>query len=230
MKKFMSAAAAGVILAVAGVAQAAPPAAPNPGRPGLMKTETRADVIAQVQRMFARLDTNHDGFVTKAEADAAQAQVAQNVQKAAERFDTTKMFDRFDTNHDGKITKAEADAVIAARVAARGNTAAGGRKPNADAFFARADTNKDGVISRAEFDAVAGQMKSRMERAGLARGGFGERMFATSDLNHDGKVSLAEAQQVALQHFDRADLNHDGQVTPQERQQLRQQMQAQKKK
>ena len=53
-------------------------------------------------------------------------------------------------------------------------------------------------------------------------------MLTMADANKDGRVSLAEAQQLALQHFDRADLNHDGNLTPHERQQARQQLKAQR--
>ena len=44
--------------------------------------------------MMARMDTNHDGMVSKAEHDA----YAQS------------MFDRMDANHDGSVSKAEMDA------------------------------------------------------------------------------------------------------------------------
>jgi Ca2+-binding EF-hand superfamily protein len=87
-------------------------------------------------------------------------------------------------------------------------------------MFARFDTNKDGAITQAEFAAAAAQMHAHMEQAAM-HPGFGEKMFATADANKDGKVSLAEAQQMALQHFDRADVNHDGKLTPDERKQAR---------
>lgn len=222
MNKFlMSGATALALVAVVTAAQAAPQA-PAPGRPGMMKTETRTEVPTQVQRIFSRLDVNKDGAITKAEADAMKNQVEQKVEKVAQRMDSGKMFTRLDTNHDGNITRAEADAAFAARAAKAGKPANG--KPGFAGLFARGDTNKDGVITRAEFDAETGQMKARMERAGAMRGGMGERIFTTADVNKDGKVTLPEMQQVALQRFDRADLNKDGQVTPQERQQLREQM------
>ena len=44
--------------------------------------------------MMARMDTNHDGMVSKAEHDA----YAQS------------MFDKMDANHDGMVSKAEMDA------------------------------------------------------------------------------------------------------------------------
>ena len=223
MTKFLFGGAAAAALVAGGVAFAQP--APQPGQPGkraahMMKTEARTDVPAQVQRMFARLDANRDGFITKTEVDAVQGQFADKAAKKAQRFDGDKMFDRLDANRDGKITPAEAEAARAARIAAKGGQPAQAHAAAVGGLFARADANKDGTITRAEFDALAGQMKARMEKAGMNHG-MGGRMFETADVNKDGRVSLAEAQQVALQHFDRADLNHDGQLTPQERQQSR---------
>ena len=219
MKTFLLiAAAAGAILAAGPVfAQAAPQGARTAA---MNKTELRAEVPGQVQRMFGRLDSNKDGFVTKAEADAAAGQVQAKAAKAAERFDSGKIFTRLDANKDGNVTQAEADTAYAALAAKRGKPA----NPKAHGFsglFKRGDANKDGVISRNEFDLATTKIKARMENAGIGKN-FGERLFATEDLNKDGKVSVAEAQQVALQRFDSADLNHDGKLTPQERQQRRQ--------
>jgi Ca2+-binding EF-hand superfamily protein len=226
---FTAVAAAAIVAAGSAFGQGAQqPASHAPRAAKTMKTEARADVQAQVQRMFARLDTDHDGNITKAEAEAMQTQVAAKVEKRAKRFDSGKIFDRLDTNHDGSVTQAEAEAVRNARVAAKGAKPAQAHGAAFAGLFARADTNKDGKIARAEFDAFAAQMQARMEKAAMHRG-FGGRLFEVADTNKDGRVSLAEAQAIALQHFDRADLNHDGQLTPQERQQARQQMRAQHK-
>lgn len=228
MKKILvSAAIAGLLAGSAALAQTAAPG--TPGQRGhAMQTETRADVQTHIQRLFARLDTNHDGFVSKAEADAVQAARAEKAEQRAQRFDPEKIFARLDLNHDGKITAAEAQAAHNQRVEAKGGKPAEAHAAAFGGLFARADTNKDGVITRTEFDAMGAQLKARMEHAGM-RGGFAGRMFETADVNKDGRVSVAEAQQIALQHFDRADLNHDGKVTPEERQQVRQQMRAQHK-
>ncbi|MES2119964.1 MAG: EF-hand domain-containing protein [Pseudomonadota bacterium] len=225
MKKFLITATAGAI-AVAGIAQAAPQtAAAKTGRPGMTKIETRAEVPTQIQQMFAKLDANKDGFISKQESDAARGQMAGKIAKAAKKFDGNKVFDRLDTNKDGTITQAEADAVQKARVAAKGGQAKG----DSSRLFARVDANKDGSITRAEFAAIATRMNARLEKAALGRGNMAERFFETADANKDGKVSAAEAQQVALQRFDRADLNRDGKLTPEERKQSRQQLRAQRK-
>ena len=185
-----------------------------------MQPSTRAEVQARTAAMFARLDTNHDGFVTKDELNAIEARREEKAQARAQRFDPSKLFDRFDTNHDGQITAAE----LAAAHARHARAATGKPAPAAGfhGLFARADTNKDNVLTRAEFDAMGQQLKARMEHASVARGGMATRMFDRSDTDKDGRVSLAEMQQAALARFDRMDLNHDGTITPDERQQARQ--------
>jgi Ca2+-binding EF-hand superfamily protein len=231
MTKFLFGAAAAAALVAGGVAFAQP--TPQPGQPApraarAMKTEARADVQAHVQRMFARLDANHDGFITKDEVNAAQAQRAARTDQRTARLDPAKRFERLDANHDGQITAAEVEAARAARATANADANAQNRRDRGNRLFARADANKDGVVTRVEFDAATAQMHARMEKAGMHRG-MGGRMFEAADVNKDGRVSLAEAEQVALQHFDRADLNHDGQLTPQERQQSRAQLRAQRR-
>ena len=225
--KFFLGGAIAAITATVAIAQAAPA-----GKPGMhgraTQTEARTDVAANVGKMFAWLDTNHDGFITKAEVDGLEAQRSQKLEKRAQGFKPDKIFDRVDANKDGKITVAEEQAAHNAMAKAKGKAPA---QANATAFtglFARADANKDGAVTRAEFDAVGNQLRARMEKAG-ERHGFAGRMFETADTNKDGKVALAEAQSVALQHFDRADLNHDGKLTPEERKAARAQLKGQNK-
>jgi Ca2+-binding EF-hand superfamily protein len=230
MKSILLRGAAAAAIFIGGVAIAETAQQPvQPAKPH--KVATRADVQAHVSRFFSRTDTNHDGFVTKAELDALTAQRSEKIQerskKGAEAADPAKFFDRLDGNHDGKITREEAEAARQQRVEAKGGEPA---KAHAVAFgrlFDRADANKDGAITRAEFDAAPKPQRAGMRQAGMHRG-FGGRMFETGDANKDGRLSLAEAQQAALARFDQADLNHDGQLTPEERQQSRQLLRAQR--
>ena len=75
---------------------------------------------------FNRLDTNHDGAISKDEATAAaQARVQ-------------KMFDRLDANRDGLITQDEMRAAAQARRAEM--------NAKADARFKAADKNGDGFL------------------------------------------------------------------------------------
>ncbi len=224
------AAATAIFLGGAAIAQTAQPAQPaQPIRAD--KVTTRADVQAHVGRFFSRLDTNHDGYVTKAETEALQAQHATKMQQRAEnraqRRDPAKIFGRLDANSDGKITRQEAETAHQARMQTKGGQPARAHAMAFGGLFDRADTNKDGAITRAEFDAAPKPERAGMRHAGMNRG-FGGRMFEMSDANKDGRVSLAEAQQSALQHFDRADLNRDGKLTREERRQARQQFRGQR--
>ena len=215
MKKalFAGIAAAGLIAVVPAFAQptAAPGAAPPPHAP-MARDHTRAEVAAKVQEHFAKLDTNRDGFVTKAEADAMRGQMrakfAENrperIKQRKERTDMRRehTFERIDTNNDGSISRAEFDAAHAKR-------------------DAMADRNGDGMRDDRR---MAGMMRGM--HPGM--GGVGGRMFEMADANKDGRVSLQEAQAAALQHFDMADLNNDGRITREERMQRMQQMRAQR--
>jgi len=206
-----------------------------PQTPPAKAAKSRAEVQSAVARHFARMDSNRDGFVSQAEADALQAKRGERRQKRPEKrangFDPGKMFARLDANKDGNITRAEAEAARTARAAAKGKPA----NAHAVAFgglFERADANRDGSISRAEFDAVPPKGgiggKRRGDRHAGMKHGTGGRLFTSGDANKDGRLSLAEAQQAALTRFDRSDINRDGQVTPDERRQSRQQRRSQR--
>jgi Ca2+-binding EF-hand superfamily protein len=227
---FGGAAAAAIFLGGAAIPQTAQPAQPvQPTKAD--KVTTRADVQSHVGRFFSRVDTNRDGYVTKAETDALQAQhtakIQQRAEKRAQRHEPAKIFGRLDANSDGKITRQEADAAHQARMQAKGGRPARAHATAFGGLFERVDANKDGVITRAEFDAVPKPERAGMRQAGMRRA-FGGRMFETADANKDGRVSLAEAQQSALQHFDRADLNRDGKLTREERRQAHQQLRGQR--
>lgn len=180
--------------------------------------ESRSDVPKHVEKMFARFDLNHDGFIAKDEvAKTEAAYQARQQQQAPKR--AAKLFERLDANHDDQITLAEVQAAHAARYAARGEQPDPAR-PVRSRLFARADSNKDGVITRAEFEAARTSGALQFHHYSMSRG-FGGRTFDAADANKDGRVSLDEAQQLALQHFDAADLNQDGVLTPDERRQAR---------
>lgn len=188
---------AGLMAAVAvpALAQYAPaPVAPMMND----RVMTRAEVQGQVARMFARLDTNRDGVLLKAEADAARQGMRGNRQRGqgmrAMHRDPAAAFARMDANRDNMISREEFTAMHAQRAGKRAAKAANGQG-------------------------------MRGMRGGMGRGmGMGGMMFDRADANRDGRVTLAEAQSQAFVHFDMMDANRDGQVTREERRNMRQHM------
>ena len=159
-------------LATAGVAAAQHAPAPK------THEMTRAAVQQRADRMFDRLDANHDGKI-----DTADRAVRQKAR-----------FDRIDANHDGQVSYAEFTAMQGQRdqkrAGARGEHGQrgqhfgrhGGHRFAMGGFARRggmvrlADADKDGTITKAEFQAAA---LSRFDRL---------------DANHDGTVTRDEAK------------------------------------
>jgi len=88
---------------------------------GMMQDLTRAQAQQTADAMFQRFDLNHDGVVTRQEADQAGAQYGERAQRLIDRvfgtaqsltlqqFEAQQLarFDRDDLNHDGTVTAAE---------------------------------------------------------------------------------------------------------------------------
>lgn len=150
MIKFVTvAAAAAIALAAQASAQAPAPAptAPQANLRGnwLQADQTRQQAQQRADLMFQRLDANHDGTLTKAEADAAAAQMgggeggkgrggkfaarlvdrlfagADSVSQAQFEAQALQRFDRQDLNHDGTVTGDERQQARAARQDRQGN-------------------------------------------------------------------------------------------------------------
>jgi hypothetical protein len=85
------------MLAVAGIALAQ--GGPGPDRPGPEGDVTRQQAVERADRMFARLDANHDGRVTPDELHAMGEHRRDDMRQ--------HMFDRLDANHDGNISRDE---------------------------------------------------------------------------------------------------------------------------
>jgi len=104
-------------------------------RGGFMQQDmTRPQAQQMADSMFQRFDTNHDGVVTRDEAQQAAAQFGGRGQRMIDRvFGTAQSltlqqfeaqslarFDRDDLNHDGIVTAAEREQARAALKAERG--------------------------------------------------------------------------------------------------------------
>jgi hypothetical protein len=102
---------------------------------GFMQQDmTRAQAQQRADAMFQRFDTNHDGIVTRQEAEQAAAQfggrgarmldrVFGNAQSLTlQQFEAQSLarFDAQDLNHDGTVTAAERQQARAERHAERG--------------------------------------------------------------------------------------------------------------
>lgn len=219
MSKYLlggAAAVAAVAMAPA-IAQSAQPApAPAPHvqvhHAPMAKAHSRSEVGNHVRSMFERLDTNRDGYLTKAEAEAARAHRGERMIKHIRKHaggspeqplaNRGAMFDRIDTNRDGSISRAEFDAAP---------------QHQERRIIVRTDPNADGGMER-----------GRTMRA-MRMGGLRGRMFEMADSNRDGRVTLQEATAAAYRHFDTADSNRDGQISREERIQMHQKMRAERR-
>jgi len=198
--------------AMAGSASLSPSPAVHARHSFFTSNENRADVAAHVERTFKNLDSNHDGFITKSEIAALEAQFEDRAAKSAPKR-AARMFDRLDVDRDGRITVEEAARARSAKL----HTAKPTRREGSS-LFARADGNKDGMITRAEFDSAVASGRLKLRHAAM-RGSQIVRLFDSADTAKQGRISLEEAQQAELRRFDAADLNHDGVLTPDERRQ-----------
>jgi hypothetical protein len=114
-------------LAIAAVAVATPALAQMPQGGRMMQDMTRAQAQQMADTMFQRFDVNHDGTITRDEAQQAAAQFGGRGQKMIDRvFGTAQSltlqqieaqqlarFDRDDLNHDGTVTVAERQQIRA---------------------------------------------------------------------------------------------------------------------
>ena len=173
------------------------------------RVQTRAEVIAKVQKHFAMMDSNHDGAIVGDEMLAMGgkqkgARMGQHGDEMAMRVgpmgNPNAIFDRLDTNRDGMISRDEF---------------AKGREMRIE----RKVVNNGG--EGGEHDGMM-QMHG-MGGSGMAKG-MGNHMLKMADANRDGRITLPEMTAAALQRFDRTDTNRDGVVTKEERKAMHQQM------
>lgn len=178
-----------------------------PGRMGARPPLTRAAAEAMAADRFARLDTDHDQIVTRAEIAAAHATMRA---RGAARMQAHRaaMFDRIDTNKDGQISRQEfVDA-------APPPPPPGGR----DGAFPPPPPGGPGRDAPppppAPSDRPGMRHGMHHDQSGGAGGMMEARWFDRADTDHDGRLTLAEAKASALAIFDRVDLNHDGIIEP----------------
>lgn len=90
---------AAALLSLNAGAIAQPPGAPTPGGPSALQRETRAELKANLEARFDKLDYNHDGKIDEKDAQA------RHEARQAERI--AREFAEIDTDKNGSISKAE---------------------------------------------------------------------------------------------------------------------------
>lgn len=164
--------------------RAMPPRAMPP-----MKDMTRAEAQARAEKMFDKMDINHDGKLDKADREAREA----------------KHFDAMDTNHDGQLSRQEFIAAHdAMREGMKQRMGRGHDMPPPPPGGPDGGMGPDGMGHK-------GMGHHRMER-GMMMG-----LMRQADPSHTGTVTRDAFVGAALKMFDSADANHDGTVTPEER-------------
>ena len=152
-----------LIIASALLAIGAPAFAQAPA-PAAAQNISRTQVVNELNAAFGRVDSNKDGFITTAEANAAQQKVG--AERTAEILkDVEAQFRELDTDKNGQLTLSEFRA--------------GAPQPKitpGDQIVKMLDANKDGKISATEVQA---------ERL---------RAFDRVDATHDGAITVTERQ------------------------------------
>lgn len=181
-----------------------PPLTPDsPNLPPLEERRTRA------RAEFQNLDTNRDGFVERAEAEAI----------------VHSEFNNYDTDRDNKVTEPEVRLIIqrslqreaAARQEVEARRRQGMMTLNEfiDMQMRQADEldkNKDTKISSQEYLALAGPADGPQAKNLLPfdiRKQIALRKFGEIDTNKDGQVDRVELTAYALKQFLEMDLNKD---------------------
>ena len=181
---------AGLMAAVAvPLIAAAPPTAPMSAMHDHVMT--RAEVQGHVAKMFARVDANRDGVITKAETGAVHRAMAGKGEGdhamgkmgavSGMHRDAGVAFDRIDANRDGMISRDEFSSARAMHQQKMGERK-GMHGGMADRIFVKADTNHDGRVTQAEAQAEA-----------LAH-------FDMMDANRDGRVTPEERKAARQMH------------------------------
>lgn len=181
-----------------------PPLSPDvPGKPPLEELRSRA------RAEFQNLDTNRDGFVERAEAEAL----------------VHAEFNQYDTDRDNKVTEPEVRLIVQRslqREAGERQQLEARRRQgmvtlnefidmqmrNADQL----DKNNDGKVSQQEYLALAGPADGPQAKNLLPfdlRKQIALRKFAEIDADKDGQLERVELTAYAVKQFLEMDLNKD---------------------
>ena len=154
------------VLLASAASPALPQAAAAPKGP---QPVSRVVYMSRIDRGFAEIDTNKDGYTDRAEFEAAETK-AIAMRKAQILKQREAAFRQMDKDKSGSLSLTEFNSVVAAEPT---------RKADAAPRLTRLDTNKDGRVSMVENRAPASAQFDRL------------------DTNKDGILSVEEQKKAA---------------------------------
>jgi Ca2+-binding EF-hand superfamily protein len=187
--------------------------------------------------LFSKLDTKNQGFVDKAQIQAAFKASGSGATTTADSEAAEQLFNALDVDGDSKVTKSELSSAIdklasalnaqldQTRVAQGSQGArpagpptgggAGGPPPSGNAddtesYVAAADLDGDGSVSAEEAAAYAKQLAAGEADTGLSKQALTEQLGKTTDARQ------ASALSKLVDNFDKADADSDGKLTREE--------------
>ncbi|MEP3276912.1 MAG: EF-hand domain-containing protein [Stappiaceae bacterium] len=182
--------------------------------------------VKQRARMFAELDRNGDGVLTKADRDGdgragKRGKHAKNKDRgdrhgkmhgAARDGDHKQrkggrmaiLFEQFDTNKDGTLSRTEVEAEID-----------GVRMPKERRLqiFDRVDADKDGNVTKEELTTASEKAKAMRQDNKGKRQSFLIKRFGEFDADGDKTLSADEISQAKIVLFEQADSDKDGKLS-----------------
>lgn len=147
MLRFPALAALGLLAAVPAAAQTG--AATTASAP---RTMTRSAMLADVQKKFTGIDTNHDKVVTKTEIQAAETRAMAELGKMRDE-QMAENFKKLDTDNNGQISLTEFKAIAPDLKASE----------TPDQILTQYDTNKDGKITLDEYRSPQSAMFDKLD-------------------------------------------------------------------
>lgn len=143
-----------------------------------------------VDDIFAQMDSDSDGAISRLESDAGIAKLAQQMQSqgppspppadssssSSDSTSATQIFDAMDTNKDGTVSASELFAALANKDGSSSDSSssdnssssssASGDNSTVKKIFDAMDTNEDGSVSKAELEAALAKAGQQMQAQG----------------------------------------------------------------